>query len=400
MTMRQSSQGIFIESSYVSNIEQSSTMAVAAAVGRMKAEGIDIVDMGAGEPDFATPENVKDAAKRAIDEDFTRYTAVGGAEPLKRAVIEMINRDFRVTYQPSEVLITAGGKQGIFNGMASLLNPGDHVLIASPFWVTFPEITRFLQAEPVFIDTEPTGFLLTADQVRAAITPRTRLLIINSPNNPTGRVISPADFQRIVEIAAENDIFVLSDECYLHFVYSPAAVYSAAQLPDELRERVLVCGSFSKTYAMTGWRVGFALAPAPWINSMLKIQSNSTSNVNSIAQKAAIEAALGARHSLDDMLAEYGRRREWIIPALNSLPGVVCGWPDGAFYAFPNVSAVMEGRVRTSADLATLLLNEAHVAVTPGSAFGAEGYLRLSYANSMDALKRGLERIERVLATL
>ncbi|HVG19955.1 MAG TPA: pyridoxal phosphate-dependent aminotransferase, partial [Blastocatellia bacterium] len=334
--------------------------------------------------------------ERAIEKDFTRYTATGGIPPLRRAVVEMMNRDFGATYEPSQVLVTMGGKQAIFNAMATLLNPGDEALIPSPYWVTFPEIAKFLRAHPVFVNTEPNKFLLTADMVRKAAGPRTRLLIINSPNNPTGRIIPPDEFRRIVEVAAERDIWVISDECYLYFAYPPAAPFSAGQLPTELRSRVMICGSFSKSHAMTGWRLGFGLGPKDWIQAMLKVQSHSTSNTNSITQMAGIEAAIGQQESLRSMIEEYRRRRDWLVPALNEIEGIECAMPEGAFYVMPDVRRLFGGRVNTSAEFAKLLLDEARVVVTAGAAFGMEGYIRISYANSIDMLREGVKRIAEV----
>jgi aspartate aminotransferase len=400
MTKHVMSEAVFNESEYVSDMEVSSTMAVLIEAERLKAQGIEIVDMGAGEPDFNTPRNIKDAAERAIEENFTRYTSTSGIAPLKRAIIDLMQRDFGVDYQPSELIVTVGGKQGIFNAMAALVNAGDDVLIPSPYWVTFPEIVKFLRATPVFVDTASNDFVLTAEMVREAITPKTRLLIINSPNNPTGRVISPEEFQRIVEVAAERNVWVLSDECYLYFAHPPAAPFTAGQLPSELRSRVMISGSFSKSFAMTGWRIGYALGPAPWIHGMLKVQSHSTSNATSISQKAAVEAAISTSEELDSMLAEYRRRRDWIVPALNEIDGIECALPEGAFYVFPSVKGLLGGRLKTSAEVAKLLLDSARVVVTDGAAFGAEGYLRLSYANSMEALRKGVEKIAETVQSL
>jgi aspartate aminotransferase len=382
-----------MESGYTSPLELSSTLAVFLEAERLRSEGVDLVDLGAGEPDFTTPRNIKDAAKRAIDENFTRYTATGGTPALKQAIVEATERDFKAACKPSEVIITVGGKQGIFNAMASLLNPGDEVLIPQPHWVTFPQIAKFLKAKPVFVETEGSQFVLSADQVRGAVTPATRLLILNSPNNPSGRVIPPSEFAKIVEVAAEFGLWVISDECYLHFAYPPAVPFSAVALPAELRARVMVCGSFSKTYAMTGWRVGYSIGPEAWIRAMLKLQSHSTSNATSISQRAAIEAATGPQDSLRLMLSEYKRRRDWVIPALNEIPGISCTMPEGAFYAFPNLSKLFAGKAKNSSDMARFLLDDARVAVTAGSAFGAEGHIRISYANSLEAIKDGVSRI-------
>ena len=386
------SRTIFKESDNVAGMEVSSTLAVLMEAERLRSEGVDLIDLGAGEPDFPTPRNVKDAAEQAIEDNFTRYTATSGIAPLRKAITDMMRRDFDASYDPSEVLVTMGGKQAIFNAMATLLNPGDEVLIPSPYWVTFPEIARFLRASPVVIDTEPSDFLLTARAVSDSIGPRTRLLIINSPNNPTGRIIPPEQFREIVEVAADRDIWVISDECYLYFAYPPAAPFTAGQLPEPLRSRVMICGSFSKTHAMTGWRLGFGLGPKPWIQSMLKVQSHSTSNANSMTQKAAVEAAIGPQDSVRSMIGEYLRRRDWIVPALNEIEGIECSMPEGAFYVMPNVERLLGGRVRDSIELSKLLLDEARVVVTAGSAFGMEGYLRISYANSLEAIQEGVRR--------
>ena len=394
------SQAVFTESSYVSEMEISSTLAVLMEAERLRAEGVDIVDLGAGEPDFPTPRNVKDAAEQAIEKNFTRYTATSGIAPLRLGIVEMMKRDFGADYEPSQVIVTMGGKQAIFNAMATLLNPGDEVLIPAPYWVTFPEIAKFFRARSIFINTEPNRFLLTADMVRDAIGERTRLLIINSPNNPTGRIIPPAEFRKIVEIAAERDVWVISDECYLYFAYPPAAPFSAGQLPVELRERAMICGSFSKSHAMTGWRMGFGLGPRAWIQAMLKVQSHSTSNANSITQIAAIEAALGQQESVHSMIEEYKRRRDWIVPALNQINGIECALPEGAFYVMPNVKRLFGKRVNSSAEFAKALLDEARVVVTAGSAFGIEGYIRISYANSMEMIHEGVRRIAEVAKKL
>jgi aspartate aminotransferase len=394
------SRALFEESDNVAGMEVSSTLAVLMEAERLRTEGVDLIDLGAGEPDFPTPRNVKDAAEQAIESNFTRYTATSGIAPLRKAITEMMRRDFGTSYDPSEVLVTMGGKQALFNAMATLLNPGDEVLIPSPYWVTFPEIAKLFRAVPVFIDTEPNEFLLTARAVSNAIGPRTRLLIINSPNNPTGRIIPPAEFQKIVEVAAANNVWVISDECYLYFAYPPAAPFTAGQLPEELRSRVMICGSFSKTHAMTGWRLGFGLGPKPWIQSMLKVQSHSTSNANSMTQKAGVEAAIGQQDSVHSMIAEYRRRRDWVVPALNETEGIRCAMPEGAFYVMPNVKRLLGGRVRNSIEFSKLLLDEARVVVTAGSAFGMEGYVRISYANSLEAIQEGVRRIAQLASTL
>lgn len=394
------SKAVFKESIYVADMEVSSTLAVLMEAERLRAEGVDLVDLGAGEPDFPTPRNVKDAGVRAIEENFTRYTSTSGIQPLKLAVLEMMRRDFGASYDPPEVIITIGGKQGIFNAMATVIDPGDEVLIPAPYWVTFPEIAKFFRARAVVIDTEDNGFLLTAEMVKGAITPRTRMLILNSPNNPSGRIIPPAEFQKIVEAAAERGVYVLSDECYLYFAYPPASPYTAGQLPRELRDYVLISGSFSKSHAMTGWRIGYALGPRPWIQAMLKVQSHSTSNAPSMSQKAAIEAATGPQEPLRAMIAEYQRRRDWLVPALNEIKGIQCAVPEGAFYVMPSVKDLFGKRASNSSEFARLLLDEARVVVTAGSAFDAEGYIRLSYANSLEAIQEGVRRIAQAVERL
>lgn len=386
-------KAIFKESRYTENMEVSSTLAVLLEAERLRAAGKEVIDLGAGEPDFATPRNVKDAGIRAIEENFTRYTSTAGIAPLKQAVIEMMRRDFGVAYQPSETIITVGGKQGIFNAMAAVVNEGDEVLIPAPYWVTFPEIARFLRARPVFVETEANDFVLTAAMVKDAITPQTKLLIINSPNNPSGRIVPPDEFRRIVEVAAENDVWVISDECYLYFAYPPAQPFTAGSLPEELRSRVMISGSFSKSHAMTGWRIGYALGDAAWIQAMLKIQSHSTSNAASMSQRAALEAATGESYALRFMISEYQKRRDTIVPALNAIDGIECALPEGAFYVFPNIKGILGGRLKTSGEFARLLLEEACVIVTDGAAFGAEGYLRISYANSLENIQKGVEQI-------
>jgi aspartate aminotransferase len=293
-------------------------------------------------------------------------------------------------------MATAGGKQAIFNAVVTLCGPGDEVLIPKPYWVTFPEIVTFAGATPVFIDSEATDFQLTAEQVSEAITPRTRLIIINSPSNPSGRVIPPREFERIMRVLAERGVYAVSDECYLRFVYEPAEVFSAARLAPELRERLCIAGSFSKTYAMTGWRIGYSIAPAAWTREMNKVQSHSTSNPSSISQAAAVAAFESSQECVGVMLAEYRKRRDWLVAALREVPGLGCAEPEGAFYAFPSVRGCFGDEIKSSADFADKLLREAHTVVTDGAGFGVDGYIRMSYATSMERLQEGITRIRRV----
>ena len=386
----------FPVSENVAHMQSSATMAAMQAAEALRAAGVNVCDFGAGEPDFDTPENIKQAAIAAMKAGRTKYTSAGGIRELQTSIIQFYSQSFGTEYQLSEVMATAGGKQAIFNAVVTLINPGDEVLIPKPYWVTFPEVVVFAGGKPVFIETEDTDFVLTPEQVEHAITSRTKLIILNSPSNPSGRVLPPHDFRRVLEMTAERGIYVISDECYLRFVYPPAEVFSAASLPAELRSRLCIAGSFSKTYAMTGWRVGYALAPAEWTKAMLKVQGHSTSNTNSIAQWAAVEALNGPQESVTEMLAEYTRRREWLLKALCDIPGITCAQPEGAFYAFPNVRGVLKNGLKTSGEFAQRLLEEEHTVVTDGAGFGTEGYVRISYATSMEQIKEGVGRIRRL----
>lgn len=388
----------FQVSENVAAMKASATLAAMQAAEAMRAAGVDVVDLGAGEPDFDTPQNIKDAAAAAMRAGKTKYTPAAGTRDLQRAIIGMYERDFGANYQPNEVMATSGGKQAIFNAVVSLINPGDEVLIAKPYWVTFPEIVTFARGRSVFLETQDNGFVLTAEMVRRAITPKTKLIILNSPSNPSGRVIPPDEFKRILEVLAERGVYAVSDECYLRFVYSPATVFSAASLGPELRKRLCIAGSFSKTYAMTGWRIGYSLASADWTRAMLKVQGHSTSNATSISQAAAVEAATGPQDSVAIMLAEYTRRREWLLKALNEIPGLKCPQPEGAFYAFPDVRGCLNGKLKTSEDFSAELLEKEQTVVTDGAGFGAEGFIRISYATSLDRLQEGVKRISRVAA--
>jgi aspartate aminotransferase len=398
--MTQAASLIFPISENVAQMKPSSTLAAMQAAEAMRAAGVNVVDFGAGEPDFDTPDNIKDAAADAMRAGQTKYTPTAGTRNLQQAIIDFYETQFGLTYERAEVMATSGGKQAIFNAVVSLLNPGDEVLMAKPYWVTFPEIVVFARGVPVFIETEDTGFLLNAEQIERAITPRTKLIILNSPCNPSGRVIAPTEFRKIMELLSDRGIYVISDECYLRFVYPPAEIFSAASLPTNLRTRLCIAGSFSKTYAMTGWRLGYALAPREWTKAMLNVQGHSTSNPNSIAQAAAIEALNGPQESVAVMLAEYTTRRAWLLQALKEIPGLKCDEPEGAFYAFPNVTGCFGGRLRNSDEFGRQLLEKEQTVVTDGAGFGCEGHIRLSYATSMSQLEEGVRRIKRFVEGL
>ena len=381
----------------ISLISVSSTMKVAAEAERLRSEGVDVVDFSAGEPDFATPDNVKQAAIRALDQNFTKYTNTAGTLELKKAVCQYHAANFGTDYKPNECIITVGGKHIIFNLMQAMVNPGDEVVIPVPFWVTYKDVVNYAGGKCVFVDTsEENGFTLTADMIKPHLGPRTKIVLINSPSNPSGAVLDRAQFEEIYRLTSERGIYLITDECYCQFLYD-SEPFSIASLPGA-KESVIVAGSLSKTYAMTGWRIGFGLAPAAVIGAITKLQSHSTSNPTSIAQKAAVEALLGPQDSVKEMLAEYRRRRDFVVRRLRRIPGVKCAEPRGAFYAYPNLSVVLgKNGIQNTLQLAERLLAEARVAIVPGEAFGTDEHVRLSYATSMHELERGLDRVHQFI---
>ena len=382
----------------VNRIGISPTSAIVSEAERYRARGVDLVDFGPGEPDFPTPEHIKRAAIRALDENRTKYTATGGIAPLREAVCRWHAGQFGSSYGASECAVSVGGKHAIFNIVCSLINPGDEVLVPVPYWVSYPDIVKYAGGTPVFVATDPAdGFRLHAENVQRSISPRTKMLLVNSPNNPTGAVVTPDEFARIYEVCRARNIWLLTDECYSHFTYGACKPFSLASVAGS-KPHIIVAGSLSKTFAMTGWRIGYTLAPEPLVAAIIKLQSQSTSNANSIAQYAALEALTGPMDSVAQMLAEYARRRARIVAGLRAIPGVTCNEPDGAFYVFPNVSAQLRNGIADTSALARQLLERAHVAVVPGEAFGAPGFLRISYATSMERINEGLRRIEKFFA--
>jgi aspartate aminotransferase len=376
----------------VNRISVSPTMAVLMAAEKLRASGVDVVDFGPGEPDFPTPEHIKRAAIRALEENRTKYTATAGIAPLRQAVCDWHAKNLTSSYEPRECVVTAGGKIAIFNVICSLLNAGDEAVIPAPYWVSYPDIVKFAGGTPVFVETPASdNFILRAAALERVITPRTRIVIVNSPNNPTGAVIPQDEFARIFEVCERHGVWLLSDECYSHFVYGNAKPYSIASIPGS-KDHVIIAGSLSKTFAMTGWRAGYTLTPEPLAAAMIKLQSQSVSNVTSITQYAALEALRGSMDSVGTMLEEYARRRAHILAGLRAIPGVECTSPDGAFYVFPK-AVTKTGELRDSFEVTRGLLEREHVAVVPGDAFGAPGHMRISYATSMDRIDEGLRRI-------
>ena len=384
----------------LSTISVSSTMKVAAEADRLRREGVDVVDFGAGEPDFPTPDNIKKAAIDAIHGNFTKYTPAGGTQELKQAICERHRLDYGTSYSAAECVITVGGKHVIFGYMQVLINPGDEVIIPVPYWVTYKDVVNYAGGKCVFVETdEASGFNLTAEMIEKHITPKTKLVIINSPSNPSGAVLSREEFERIYRVTSKRGIWLMTDECYCRFLYD-SEPFSIASLPGA-KSTVIVAGSLSKTYAMTGWRIGFGLAPPAVTGAILKLQSHSTSNPTSIAQKAAVEAVRGPQEGVGVMLEEYRHRRKFVIERLRQIPGVTLAEPRGAFYAYPNIGVALgKNGMNTAFEFSGKLLAEAHVAVVPGEAFGTDKHVRISYATSMHELERGLDRIHNFIASL
>lgn len=392
-------------SNRVKSINPSQTLAITAQALKMKREGKKVISFAAGEPDFNTPENIKEEAISAIKQGFTHYTDNSGIIELKEAVIGKLKKDNKVEYKPAEIIISNGAKQCLFNAILTVCNPEDEVLLPTPYWVSYTEQIKFAQAVPIFINTyQEDAFKLSAAQVEEKISSKTKLLILNSPNNPTGAVYEMEELKKIAQLLVKYNIYCICDEIYEKLIYDEAEHFTMASLSNEVKAKTIIINGVSKSYAMTGWRIGYAAGPEDIISGMGKIQGHSTSNPNSIAQKASVEALNGRQETIEEMRREFDERRKYMVEKLNQIKGISCLKPSGAFYAFPNVSKILEKgvkyngkRIINSFDLADFILKEAEVALIPGSAFEAEGYLRLSYATSMEDVKEGLDRIENIL---
>ena len=387
-------------------IVPSPTLSITATAKAMAAQGIDVVDFASGEPDFDTPDVVKAAAELAIRTGFTKYTPASGIDELKLAIVKKLETEQGLRYDKSQILISCGAKHTLYNIAEALFEQGDEVIIPAPFWVSYPDQILLNDATPVFLETkEAEGYVVRRRELEAKITPRTKAIIINSPCNPTGATYDRACLQDIAEVAQRHDLVIISDEIYEKIVYDSVQHISIATLGPDVAARTVIVNGVSKAYAMTGWRIGYAAGPKELIGAMANIQSQSTSNPTSISQKAAVAALREGESFTQTMLKEFDRRRRTMVEQLNAMPGVTCRMPTGAFYAFPNISGLFgrthtRGKVQTATDVATYLLQEAKVALVPGEPFGSASHIRLSYATSMDAIIRGMDRMETALAKL
>jgi len=384
----------------INRIEPSATMAAVAEADKLRQQGIDVVDCTAGEPHFSTPQHVKDAAIAAIQANFSRYTAVGGTLELKDAILSRHSEDFGSGYKREEAYASVGGKHALFNAISVLVDHGDEVILPVPYWVSFKDMVNYVGGKCVLLNAdESQGFRVTAAMVERLITPRTKLIILNSPSNPSGAVMSPEDMTAVIRLAHERDIWVISDECYVYLNYA-GKNFSVGALT-EYKERFLVVGSLSKTYAMTGWRLGYTLGPKAVIAAAAKLQSQSTSNPTSIVQKAAVAALTSSQQCVAEMRAEYIRLRDHVVAGVRSIPGMQCTLPEGAFYVYPNVSAFFgKGGLKCAADVAHGLLHKAHVATVAGEGFGTTDHVRISYATSMENLDKALDRMRKYFGSL
>ena len=383
-------------------VQPSATLAMNAKAKEMKARGVDVISFSVGEPDFDTPEHIKEAAIRALRDGKTKYTPADGIPELKEAIIEKLGKDNNISYTMDEVIVSCGAKHSLYNIAQAILSPADEVIIPAPYWVSYPAQVLLNDATPVVVETkEEDNFMILPEQLEGAITERTKALILNYPSNPTGLTYTEDTLRGIAEIAIKHDIYIISDEVYEKLLYDGNKHISIASLSEEVKARTIVVNGVSKSHSMTGWRIGYAAGPKDIIAAMKRIQSHSTSNPTSIAQWAALEALRGPQDFLQTMLREFDRRRRFLVEGLNSIEGVSCLMPQGAFYAFPNIKGVLGKKgINNSMELAMYLLEEAMAALVPGSAFGSEGYIRMSYATSMENLQKGLDRIRAALEKL
>jgi aspartate aminotransferase len=388
------------------SLKPSPTLAITAKEKALKAQGLDIVGFGAGEPDFDTPDHVKKAAIDAINEGFTKYTPVAGMDPLKDAIIDKFKRDNGLTYKREEIIVSCGGKHSLYNLFQAIFDEGEEVIIPVPFWVSYPPMVELAGAKPVLVETfEEDDFQLTAAMLEKHVTAKTKGIILNYPSNPVGSVFSQQNLEEMGKLAVEKGLYIVSDEIYEKLTYDGYIHKSIASLDPAFKERTIIAHGVSKTYSMTGWRIGFAAGPKEIVQAMGNIQSQSTSNPTSISQRAAIVALNGPQDFISFMLAQFAKRRAVLVGGLRAIPGVSCYNPQGAFYVFPNFSAVIgrsyKGRkIGSIAEFTEILLEAFHVAVVPGVEFGKEGYLRLSFATSMENIEKGLERITKAVASL
>jgi len=388
-------------SNRVNAVQPSPTLAITARAAEMRAAGKDIIGLGAGEPDFDTPDHIKTAAIKAINEGFTKYTAVDGIPVLKQAIIDKFKNDNNFDYQLNQILVSCGGKQSFFNLAQALINPGDEVIIPAPYWVSYPDMVLLADGVPVIVETTQTQqFKITAEQLRAAITDKTRLFVINSPSNPTGVAYSSAELKALGAVLKEYpEIIVATDDMYEHILWEKGSFVNILNACPELYDRTMVLNGISKAYSMTGWRIGYAAGPAKLIAAMRKIQSQSTSNPTSISQYAAVEAISGDQSCIDTMLVEFKKRHDFVVKELNTFEGVECISTDGTFYVFPKVEALFDklDGINNDLDFAEYLIEKAGVALVPGSAFGCPGHIRISIATSMENLENALNRIKQAI---
>jgi len=379
------------------SLSPSLTLAIDAKAKQMKAEGLDVVGFGAGEPDFDTPQHIKDAAAKALADGFTKYTPSSGIPELRQAIADKFKRENGLSYKPSQVIVSCGGKHSCYNVILATCQEGDEVIIPAPYWLSYPEMVKLASARPVILETtDRTEFKVTPEQLRAALTPRTKLFILNSPSNPTGSVYTPEETKILGDLCVEKGVLILSDEIYEHLLYDGARVKSVASFSQAHCEHTIITHGFAKAWSMTGWRLGFLAAPEPIARAIDAVQSHSTSNPTSFAQKGAVAALTGPQDHLPRWLAEYDRRRRYAHQKLNSIPGISCVNPKGAFYLFPNIAKLG----LKSTEFCARLLEQEKVAAVPGIAFGADDYLRISYATSLANIEKGLDRLDKFARSL